>query len=84
MLSFSEEDDKKDISDKIFDEAKTNNFIISEEREQEQNQGGLHLPFKCFYCSQVCSSNNDRVEHIDNEHPGKLYYPTRGFSGWFE
>jgi hypothetical protein len=30
-LSFSE-DDKKDISNKIFDEAKTNNFIISEER----------------------------------------------------
>ena len=34
------------------------------------------MPFKCFYCNHVCSSNNDRVQHIDNEHPGKLYYPT--------
>jgi hypothetical protein len=68
--------DKQDISNKLFDEAKSNNFIISEERDQEQKQGGLHLPFKCFYCDQVCPSNNDRVQHIENEHQGKLYYPT--------
>ena len=68
--------EEKDLSNKIFDEAKTNNFIISEEREQEQNQGDLHLDFKCFYCDQVCSSNNDRVQHIENEHQGKLHYPT--------
>jgi hypothetical protein len=60
--------EQKDISNKIFDEAKTNNFIISEEQE------GLH--FKCFYCNQVCSSNNDCIQHMDNEHQGKLYYPT--------
>jgi hypothetical protein len=57
--------EQKDISNKIFDEAKSNNFIISEEQEQEQNQEGLR--FKCFYCDQVCSSNNDRVQHIENE-----------------
>jgi hypothetical protein len=27
-------------------------------------------------CNYVCSSNNDRVQHIDNEHQGKLYYLT--------
>jgi aspartate carbamoyltransferase regulatory subunit len=59
--------EQKDISNKIFDEAKTN-FIISQEQQ------GLH--FKCFYCNHVCSSNNDRVQHIENEHQGKLYYPT--------
>jgi hypothetical protein len=49
---------------------------LTTDASEEQEQGGLHLDFKCFYCSQVCSSNNDRVQHIDNEHPGNLYYPT--------
>ena len=49
---------------------------LTTDASEEQEQGALHLDFKCFYCSQVCPSNNDRVQHIDNEHPGKLYYPT--------
>jgi hypothetical protein len=31
--------------------------------------------FNCFYCSQAYSSNIERIEHIDAEHPGKMYYP---------
>jgi hypothetical protein len=31
---------------------------------------------KCFYCSEVYSNDQERVIHIDNAHPGKLYYPT--------
>ena len=60
--------DKQDISNKLFDEAKTNNFIILAE-EQES------LTFKCFHCNQFCSSDIERIGHIDSEHPGKLYYP---------
>jgi hypothetical protein len=32
--------------------------------------------FKCFYCDQLCLDDKERVNHIDAEHPGKLYYPT--------
>jgi hypothetical protein len=54
----------------------TTTSTLTTDASEEQEQGGLHLDFKCFYCSQVCSSNNDRVLHIENEHQGKLYYPT--------
>jgi hypothetical protein len=57
-LSFSEEDDKKDISDKIFDEAKTNNFIISEERRYDS----LLFDLSAFY--GVNQGQNDNQYHI--------------------
>jgi hypothetical protein len=58
----------------------TNNFIILEGQKQ---QGGL--TFKCFYCDQFCSSDIDRITHIDNDHPGRLYYLTpKDFEGRLE
>jgi hypothetical protein len=56
------------VSKKLFGQAETNNFIILEEQKRS-------LTFKCFYCEQFCSSDSKRVTHIDNEHPGRLYYP---------
>jgi hypothetical protein len=36
--------------------------------------------FKCFYCDLRHKSNIERIKHMDNEHQGKLYYPTpQGF-----
>jgi hypothetical protein len=32
--------------------------------------------FRCFYCNEFCSYDEERVAHIDYAHPGKLYYPT--------
>jgi hypothetical protein len=32
--------------------------------------------FKCFYCDECFASDLERIKHIDNEHHGKLYYPT--------
>jgi hypothetical protein len=49
-------------------------ILLFQKSKQEQNQEGLR--FKCSYCDQVCLSNNDRVQHIENEHQGKLLYPT--------
>jgi len=41
-----------------------------EPKEQE------HKRFNCFHCSQAYSSDKERVQHIDAEHPGNMYYPT--------
>ena len=61
-------ENQHDTSEKLFGQAETNNFIILAE-EQES------LTFKCFHCNQFCSSDIERIGHIDSEHPGKLYYP---------
>lgn len=59
-----------DMSKKLIDQAKTNNFIISEEQRQQQR-----LSFKCIHCNQYFASDNNRVEHISLDHPGRMYYP---------
>jgi hypothetical protein len=66
-----------ELSNKLFDQHESTNFLHLEQRMNDKKEQMSHKEdrFKCFYCSQVCSSNNG-VEHIDNEHPGKLYYPT--------
>ncbi len=44
-----------------------------------QLQEKEHKRFNCFYCSQVYSSDMERVKHIDSEHPGKnVLSNTRG------
>jgi hypothetical protein len=32
--------------------------------------------FICFYCDKLCPSNKERIAHIDQYHPGRIYYPT--------
>jgi DNA replicative helicase MCM subunit Mcm2 (Cdc46/Mcm family) len=32
--------------------------------------------FRCFYCNECHSSDQERAIHIDHVHRGKLYYPT--------
>ena len=32
--------------------------------------------FRCFYCNELYSNDQERVVHIDQSHPGKLYYAT--------
>jgi hypothetical protein len=32
--------------------------------------------FTCFYCDECFASDIERVSHIDDEHQGKLHYPT--------
>jgi hypothetical protein len=32
--------------------------------------------FKCLYGDQLCLDDKEQMNHIDAEHPGKLYYPT--------
>lgn len=32
--------------------------------------------FKCFYCDECFTSDTERANHIDEEHEGRLYYPT--------
>lgn len=54
-------EDKNDISNKLIDEAKANNFTISEERKQQGS-----LSFQCFQCF---ANDNNRVEHISSDHP---------------
>ena len=44
---------------------------------QVQEQEQLHKQFNCFYCIQTYSNDKERVKHIDNDHPGKMYYPTQ-------
>jgi len=31
--------------------------------------------FRCFYCNEL-SNDQERVVHIEDSHPGKLYYST--------
>lgn len=37
---------------------------------------GSNKTLKCFYCFENYSSDEERVTHIEYEHPGKMYYPT--------
>jgi hypothetical protein len=32
--------------------------------------------FKCLYCCEYYPSDEERVKHIEYEHPGKMYCPT--------
>jgi hypothetical protein len=41
-----------------------------------QLQEEEHKRFNCFYCSEVYSSDMERVKHIGVEHPGKMFWPT--------
>jgi hypothetical protein len=70
----------KDVksSNKLFDQHESNNILYLEQGKKDKKEQMSHKEnrFKCFYCDQLCSSNNDRVQHIENEHSGKLYYPT--------
>jgi hypothetical protein len=89
MQSFNEDVVKpisKDLklSNKLFDQHESNNILYLEQGKNDKKE---QMPqqenrFKCFYCNLMHRSNIERIEHIENEHPGKLYYPTpRGFSG---
>ena len=31
---------------------------------------------RCFYCNEAFSNDLERVLHIEDTHPGNLYYPT--------
>ena len=67
-----------ELSNKLFEQHESTNLLYLEQGKNDKKE---QMPqqedrFKCFYCNHVCSSNNDRVQHIENEHPGKLYYPT--------
>jgi len=61
-----------------------NNFLLFEKASSidqvsptsQQLQEQEHKRFNCFYCDQAYSSDNERIKHIDYEHPRKLYYPT--------
>ena len=47
---------------------------VSPTSQQPQEQEYKRL--NCFYWDQAYSSDMEGVQHIDDEHPGKMYYPT--------
>jgi hypothetical protein len=66
------------LSNKLFDQDQSNNILYLEQGKNDNRKEQMSYEedrFKCFYCNQLCPSNNDRVQHIENEHLGKLYYP---------
>ena len=48
-------------STKLFDEGKSNNFII----------------FKCYYCNYQTNIEREYERHVVLKHPGKLAYPSK-------
>jgi len=44
----------------------------SAEAAKSDKSGG----FRCFYCNEFYSSDQERVVHIEYSHPGKIYYQT--------
>ena len=51
----------------------TNTNTVAATTDTEINNNNK---FKCFYCNNFYLNDNKRVDHIDNEHQGKLHYPT--------
>ena len=84
MQSFNEDIVKPistdlELSNKLFDQHESNNFLYLEQgkNDNKKEQMPQHEDrFKWFYCDLMHKSNIERIKHIDNEHPGKLYYPT--------
>ena len=62
---------------KLFEPCISNDFLCSKKTKNDQiEQLATEInKFKCFYCNRFCSSDNERITHTDNEHPGRLYYP---------
>jgi hypothetical protein len=73
--------------EKLFDADKSNNFLYSSNNSSQMDSKSAedvvtecadsNKTFKCFYCFENYSSDEERVTHIEYEHPGKMYYPTQ-------
>jgi hypothetical protein len=72
--------------EKLFDADKSNNFLYSSNNSSQMDSKSAedvvtecadsNKRFKCFYCFEYHSSDEERVTHIEYEHPGKMHYPT--------
>jgi hypothetical protein len=50
--------------------------LSQQQEEKESRKSGLR--FKCFYCDEdSLVSDKARIKHIEEEHQGKLFYPTQ-------
>ena len=57
---------------KLFESTEPPNFLFS-----APSRVADILGFECHYYDQSFSADIERLKHIDFDHRGKLYYPTR-------
>jgi len=64
-------------SDQQFKESskQANQNICQQNHNNNYNKGQLSRNFKCHYCSEHHTSDDERIVHIDVEHPGRMFWP---------
>jgi hypothetical protein len=70
--------------EKLIDPQNSNNFLYSNNDSSQMKSAedvviectGSNKKFKCFYCCDYYSSDEERVKHIESKHQGNLFYPT--------